>query len=549
MNPYLAIRGKFGNEVFYTFVIEPEKLLKIAYISHRGKTNEESIKTYQRMANKKRLATIAKYIKDKKGIFPTNIVLNIETDNKGLRFDQSADMGGRNAILGTLYLPNILKTAWLIDGQHRLFAYSGLPEAKTATLPVIAFEDLDASVQQQLFIDINGEQVKVSKNLLNDLYDDLHWNSDQPKNRLLALTSKLIKNLNESNKSPLKDRIIKISGRRTATRNLTLTALTEEIRKSKLLGYVYSVKTKEITPGPLYQDDLESSLKRATEVLTGYYELYLENDNVKKQWISGSEEGGYICTNQGILATIRILKAILAHLEQKEQIQIRNRSIDKLLLDIKKYLTPIIEYLSSASPKTIKEFRSQYAEAGVQASTFTLLKIIKEKFPDFAPPGLTDFISKTDTSINAEAYQYLIDIEKMIHQHVINELKNKYGDGLENWWFKGVKEKIRGNAIEMANKEGKYSQYEKYLYLIDLKEIIEDNWEMFSEIYTLGGKQNDSRAKKLTWYNDLNKIRNLVDHPPRGGVDNNQLEFIINIKNELSGGYYGLSGLFPHFDE
>jgi DNA sulfur modification protein DndB len=182
IEPVPAIRGKMGGVVFYSFVIATEQLLKIAYIAHRSKTNEESIKRYQRMANKKQ------------GMFPTSIVLNIETNNKGLQFDQAAEMAGKNAVLGRLHLPNRLKTAWLIDGQHRLFAYSGLAEAETATLPVIAFEDLNSSVQQQLFIDINGEQVRVPKSLLFDLYDDLHWNSDKPRDRLLAVISKLVKN-------------------------------------------------------------------------------------------------------------------------------------------------------------------------------------------------------------------------------------------------------------------------------------------------------------------------------------------------------------------
>ena len=535
IEPVPAIRGKFGDEVFYSFVIEPDKLLKIAYISHRGKTNEDSIKRYQRMASKKRLDAIARYIKERAGIFPTSIVLNIETDNKGLKFEPAKEMAGKNAVLGTLYLPNVLKTAWLIDGQHRLFAYSGLPEAKTATLPVIAFMDLDASVQQQLFIDINGEQVKVSKNLLNDLYDDLHWNSDQPKNRLLALTSKLVRNLNESNKSPLRDRIIKVGGRKTQTRNLTITTLTEEIRKSKLLGFVHSVKAKEITPGPLYQDDLDSSLKRATEVFTIYYELFLKNNTVKQQWDLGGNEGGYICTNQGIIATIRILRAILNHMEQKDQIQVRSRSIDKLQSDINKYLNPVIEYLGAASPKEIKEFRQQYAEAGVQASTFSLLKIIQNRFPEFNPPGLAEYIKKTDTTNNQEAYQYLLEIEKMIHEHVVAELKTKHGAGLKDWWFKGVKEKIRSSASDLANKSGDFSQeYDKYLYLIDWKEIIEDNWDVFSDVYTINAKHTESRARRLGWYNELNGIRNIVDHPPRGGVSNSQLEFVMNIRNELA---------------
>ncbi len=534
IEPVPAIRGKLGGEVFYSFVIEPEKLLKIAYISHRGKTNEESMKTYQRMAKKQRLNAIAKYITEKKGIFPTNIVLNIETENKGLRFDPAAEMAGKNAVLGTLHLPNRLKTAWLIDGQHRLFAYSGLPEAKTATLPVIAFQDLDGAVQQQLFIDINGEQVRVSKNLLNDLYDDLLWNSTIPRDKILALSSKLVKTLNTNTKSPLRDRIIKVGGRRTETRNLTLTTLTEEFRRSKLLGYVHSAKAKDITPGAFYQNDLDSSLERATEVLTGYYSSFLENEGVKKQWDSGSGEGGYICTNQGMIASIRILKAILDHLEQKCQINVRNRSADRLVSDIKEYLEPVIEYLGAASPVSIKQFRQQYAEAGVQASTFTLMEVIRKKHPDFEPPGLKEYILKTDTTNNQSAYECLCNIETVIHSHVIQKLKEKYGEGLENWWHKGIKEKIRVNASALANKSGVYSGYEKYLYLIDLKEIIEDNWDIFSEVYTLNAKPTDSKAKRLNWYTQLNNIRNIVDHPPRGGVSDEELVFVKKINDELS---------------
>ncbi len=534
IEPVPAIRGKLGNETFYSFVIEPEKLLKIAYISHRGKSNESSLKTYQRMANRKRLSTIAKYITEKNGIFPTNIVLNIETGSKGIKFEQGAEMAGRNAVAGTLYLPNVLKTAWLIDGQHRLFAYSGLPEAKTATLPVIAFEDLDASVQQQLFIDINGEQVRVSKNLLNDLYDDLHWNSEQPKNRLLALTSKIVKNLNENGKSPLRDRVIKIGGRRTATRNLTLTALTEEIRRTKILGYVHSQKAKDITPGPFYQNDLDSSLKRATEVLIGFYGLFVKNETVRSQWEAGSNEGGYICTNQGILASLRVLKAILDHLQQKKEVDIRNRSLEKLIADIEEYLNPVIDYLANASPAVIKQYRKNYAEAGVQASTFALLKVIKQKHPDFDPAGLSEHLAKTDTSNNQETWKCCVDIETMIHENVIAGLKKVFGEGRENWWYKGVKEKIRMNASALADKCGDYAGPEKYVYLIELKEIIEDNWDFFAPTYTIDAKQTDSRAKKLAWCNELNRIRNIVDHPPRGGVTVDELNYVKKIKELLA---------------
>lgn len=535
IEPVPAIKGKMGGVVFYSFVIEPEKLLKIAYISHRGKTNEESIKTYQRMANKNRLSKIAKYIKEKQGIFPTSIVLNIETDNKGLRFEQYPAMGGKNAVLGTLHLPNILKTAWLIDGQHRLFAYSGLPEAKTATLPVIAFEDLDASVQQQLFININGEQVRVPKNLLVDIYDDLHWNSKRPRDRLLALISKFVKNLNESSKSPLRDRIIKVGCRRTRTRNLTMTTLTDEIGRSRLFGHVLSEKATDITPGPLYQHDMDSSLHRGIDILGGYYSLFLENDCLRGQWNIGSDEGGYLCTNQGIMATVRVLKAILDHLIEKDHIEVRSQNPRNLLSNINKYLAPIIEYLGTASPQVIKEFRQRYAQAGVQASTFTLLQLIKDKFLEFNPPGLKDYIGKTDTTNNQEAYQQLSKIETIIHTHVINELKKKYGDGYNKWWHLGIKEGIRTAAVTLANKDGHYdSCFENYLYLIDLKDIIETNWDIFNDVYTINAKASDNKSKRLSWYTELNKIRNIVAHPPSGGISDEQLSFVKKIREELS---------------
>ena len=223
-----AIKGTMGEKEFYSFVIEPDKLLKLAYIAHRGKRNVESLDSYQRMAKKKRLNKIAEYIRDKKGIFPTNIVLNIQSDSP-LRFDRAADMAGQNAVLGELYLPNIYQCAQVIDGQHRLFAFANLEEAMTATIPVIAFENLDSATQAQLFIDINGEQVKVPKNQLLDLHSELNWNSDDPNLRLDALLANLVKQLDKDKNSPLRDKVIKVGGNKTKNRNLTLTGLVSDM--------------------------------------------------------------------------------------------------------------------------------------------------------------------------------------------------------------------------------------------------------------------------------------------------------------------------------
>jgi len=47
-----AIEGKMGGHTYYSFSIEPEKLLKIGYVLHRNKANENMMPTYQRLIKK-----------------------------------------------------------------------------------------------------------------------------------------------------------------------------------------------------------------------------------------------------------------------------------------------------------------------------------------------------------------------------------------------------------------------------------------------------------------------------------------------------------------
>ena len=81
----LAIRTRMGGFRCYTFSISPEYLLKISYVSHRSKGKASDVSTYQRMLNKTRLNSIRLYITDD-GIFPTNIVINI--DKNRLQFER-----------------------------------------------------------------------------------------------------------------------------------------------------------------------------------------------------------------------------------------------------------------------------------------------------------------------------------------------------------------------------------------------------------------------------------------------------------------------------
>jgi DGQHR domain-containing protein len=535
IEPVEAIKGKMGELDFYTFVMEPIKLLKIGYIAHRAKTTEETFDTYQRMAKKSRLKKIASYIHTEHGFFPTSIVINIQTEKgKSLRFDKSCGVAGDNASLGKLYIPNCYKTAWIIDGQHRLFAYADLKEAKTATLPVIAFENLQPDIQAKLFININGEQVRVSKNLLHDLYSTIHWNSDNPSEQLKALTSRLVKELNDNKNSPLRDRIISIEGKKTQLKNITLTTLTEEIRKRQLIGYTVSKKDTVINPGPLYDIDMERTLIRSRDTISGYLTNYVNKDEgFKNQWEIGNGEGGYVSTNSGLIAILRVLKAILDHLEHIDNIEIRKLKTIELLDRIWKYQEPVCKFIGSADASTIHTFRERHGEAGFTVCANALFYEIHKVYNAFNPPGLKQYILTQDTSNNPKAYDMIFELERELLKYLIKKLKGKYGEDIKGWWHKGIPPRIRKKAVEEAQNKGEYESFERFLYLIDQKEIIEENFDLFGGILTFDAKPTDSKSKRVHWLVELNDIRSIVFHPPKGGISTEQFEYLTRIYPEI----------------
>jgi DGQHR domain-containing protein len=117
------------------------------------------------MINKNRIAQIGTFIHNG-GFFPTNILVNF---TEACRFDllPNKHNADKSTKFGWLYLPNKYKSAWMIDGQHRLYGFSNIPDKfLDKTLFVLAFEKMDTQTEADLFITINHEQRSVSKSLL-----------------------------------------------------------------------------------------------------------------------------------------------------------------------------------------------------------------------------------------------------------------------------------------------------------------------------------------------------------------------------------------------
>ena len=102
---------------------------------HRAKGKQTDVDTYQRLLKRSRILDIRDYVTNG-GYFPTNIVLNIRS-RRPLQFDKAATPPNVDSSIGNigwLSLPAEYKSAWIIDGQHRLFAYANTEHSKSATL-------------------------------------------------------------------------------------------------------------------------------------------------------------------------------------------------------------------------------------------------------------------------------------------------------------------------------------------------------------------------------------------------------------------------------
>ena len=362
-----ALRGRFGRNTFYQFAIEPDKLLKLAYVSHRSKVDKDALGTYQRLLRKKRLKDIAEFINETGGVFPTNIVVNFR-DVKGLRFDAAGPSTDAPTVLGTLYLPNTYKCAWIIDGQHRLYGFAQSDWSNRGRIPVLAFENLDPSDEMKMFVDINSKQVKVPRSLLVELGPELPVSNEGPEQSLKVLQSQIAIDLSESNESPLWDRLKSDWDTDSRNKPITLPQLESAIKGSKLLG---SIRTGTFHPGFLYRSDLENSRKRAGPAIEKFLSLFAEG--AEEHWMKEPSEGGFLCTNNGLAALLRLFFAALEYVQSlRNYPELEKLSPEALVGSVSELVRPVIDWFNNSEGAAKDRFRGHYGSGAVPAYAFGL---------------------------------------------------------------------------------------------------------------------------------------------------------------------------------
>lgn len=503
-----AVKSKMGGHNCFTFSISPEYLLKISWVSHRSKGKASDVDTYQRMMAKSRLNKIREYI-NQDGIFPTNIVINLE--KAAVNWDKAHQEQNNNleaGILGWLRIKPAYKSSWIIDGQHRLYAYSGLERAAKARVAVLAFEGLAPSKQAQLFIDINAKQKHVKQSLLLELYAELHWDSDKVTERVSAVISKAVQDLGADKKSPFYGRIQTADESKDAIRCISITGVFGALERSDL--YLAKMKGDDVQEyGPLWEGTNEKSLKRTVYILRDWFTFI--SKPAWDWWEKGAGEGGGFAMNDPIIAGVAVLRSVFQHLEVGK-LRLRDLDGEDVVRTIRPYGEVLGNYCASLTEDERKIFRDK---RGVQGQTWRrrqFEKAIRDKYPTFNPEGLGEYIEGEKAQTTQKAKHSIDQIETMLQRAIVEELRRECGAGEDEWWMVGVPKTVRIKVSQRhEDDDNKRGGKEFYFDLIDYKHIAAavQNWPIFEPILGFGKGGKD---KKLEWLDYVNEKRKLVAH-------------------------------------
>lgn len=530
-----AIEGKMGGHRYYSFMIEPERLLKLAYVLHRHKANSSLMPTYQRLIKKGRLKKVAEFV-DNGGFFPNSLVLNIESGKKDLRFDKKYGEGDE-AKLGVLRLPQMFRAAYVIDGQHRLYGYAETEIASTELIPVVAFVDLPREAQSRLFMEINENQKAVPKNLRSTLNANLLWDSDDLAQQAQAMRLRIAEALEDTKTSPLRGRIVLGEDRATNQRCITIEALNQGIDRGRFIGSFKGTLIKDA--GSFYRGDRDATFQHLVE----FFELCFARlrDGLPGQFTLGKSEGGFVFMNVGVTAFLRVLGDIVDELIAAGDIDPLQQSTSGVYAAVEPYIDIIVQYLNALPRDEAQELRGKFGSSGQVKYWRALQKALADAVPGFEPDGLADYLLDQDKKNNEEAYKIIRDVEQFLKKDVRERLEDRFG---ANWYKDGVPKKAYLEAVNLATeknleKEPGDSDLDWWdcIYLRAYEQIFKQEhalWvELFSEQYSRPEDEGKSGGWKARsdWVARLNKIRNDTDH--QYAVKDEDYEFLVELQTWL----------------
>jgi DNA sulfur modification protein DndB len=482
-----AIRGKMGTHTYYSFVIQPEQLLKVSYILHKTNANndyEDLLPSYQRLIKKERLNSVRDFINNKKGFFPNSLVISIDS-KRDLVFDLAPSNFNQDKLMkvGVLHLPQIYQSAYIIDGQHRLYGYSDSMYSSDNSIPVVAFENLDKTEQLKLFMEINLNQKAVPKALRNILEIDVYYDSEDAKLSQSALLGKLCKHLGEDSNSALKGRIVIGEDAVTKRCNITIENLKLALEKTRFFNKLK--KNGQIQPNGAGLLDLNNNhltFEKVYPLLAKFFNAVREE--FKSEW---DKDDNYLVKNNLIGALIRILDDMIYIQYCKDSTIINN--IDTIWTSIRDYFANLLLVISKLSPEERKSFSNQ---KGAAAPGIVWRQIQMKMFdldPSFTNADIENYYTQSHKNYNDEAKPEIIKIKQVL----IENIKAIFSE--PSWMREHISEELendltaRVNSKNIANERKginlKYNEWDEINFL-DIQKMINhgSNWtKFFKELF------------------------------------------------------------------
>ena len=289
-----ALKAKLDKYQVYWFFLEPQKLLKVAYVARREVGNE---RYYQRILRRDRISKIQGFLR-KRGIFPNNIIVSFTKSPKFVPFRQDWADWPTWLEFGVITFPETYRACWIIDGQHRLYAFSDPRMTVPPKIAVLAFEQLSEEKQAQFFVEINKEQKPVDPDLLWDLEGDMRPTSPH------GIISKIGKRLAEC--APFEERIyVPLRGKRKRGQ-LKFSGICTVIEECKLSERVTKTMLGAVT-NPLWHQDPERLIQKATNGLEAYFNMVLDT-------FTDEQKATIVFKNTSIVLFIEIYERVLATL-------------------------------------------------------------------------------------------------------------------------------------------------------------------------------------------------------------------------------------------
>ena len=512
-----AIQGKMGGYTYYSFSIEPEKLLKIGYVLHRSEANQNMMPTYQRLIKRKRLQDVRDFINNG-GYFPNSIIISIDTNGKGLVFDQAAvKIDGTISKIGVLHIPKRYRSAYIIDGQHRLYGYSDSKYASTNTIPVVAFVDLERTEQIKLFMDINENQKAVPKSLRVTLNADMLWESPDLGEQRQALRSKIAQMLGEEPTSPLHARVVIGENEPTPNRCITVEAIQSALKKCRFFD-LYGKKNVLQKAGTF---DCGNN-QETCDLFYPFIEkclLYIR-ESCLEEWNKGDKDSGMLTMSRGIQGVIRVIDDIVNMLVDKSMITPKTQDLDDMFGLIRYYLKPLTDYINGLTADQRKDLRGYFGGGADTRFWRAYQKAVADARPDFTPEGLNEYWQNESKTYNEETKSMLREIESKVKLIVSEKLQAFYG---ESWLVKGLPKNIYTRAKGVAD-EAAYERLSNdddseeipvwnYVTLAECKPIVLNgkNWSLLFEDTLVRPEEENlpgGKDPKTDWILRVNTIIN-----------------------------------------